>query len=64
MLTGSSRKPSPIKTALPMRWASWPPTNGQLSEHIDVGVNAGYVFSISDAIEGGSLGALLLYRLD
>ena len=37
----------------------WP-----LSDHIDVGVNAGYVFSISDAVEGGSLGALLLYRLD
>ena len=36
----------------------------QLSDHIDLGVNAEYLFSISDAIEGGSLGALLLYRLD
>lgn len=36
----------------------------QLSDHIDVGVNGGYMFSLSDAIEGGSLGALLLYRLD
>ena len=36
----------------------------QLSAHIDVGVNAEYLFSISDAIESGSLGALLLYRLN
>jgi len=36
----------------------------QLSDHIDVGVNAEYMFSIVDAIEGGSFGALLLYRLD
>jgi len=36
----------------------------QFSDHIDLGMNAQYLFSISDAIEGGSLGALLLYRLD
>ena len=35
-----------------------------LSDHIEFGVNAAYLFSIRDAIEGGSLGALVLYRFE
>ena len=37
----------------------WP-----LTDHIEFGVNAQYLFSISDAIEGGALGGLFLYRLE
>lgn len=37
----------------------WP-----LTDHLDIGVNVEYLFSISDAIEGGSLGGMLLYRFE
>lgn len=37
----------------------WP-----LSDQLEFGINATYLFSIRDAIEGGSLGALVLYRFE